>query len=576
MRWIALLVGLTVAVCACGTETIGIEEITPGLRGEWRTVVSGTDVQSFELEVLGISENFLGPGRPVIICHALDAENRLSGPVAGMSGSPVYFEGRLAGAYAAGYTWSKEQAVIAVTPIADMLEIWESPAQTAGKVRPWRAPERLGMGFGPGVQVASGPPLLSVQPLPMLAGGFSARTLELFREPLRARGLELMAAPSGSSGREDLTLQPGDPLAAVLMTGDFAVAATGTVTWRDGDKLLGFGHPFFQLGEVAIPMAGAEVVTVVRSLPLSFKLAQAGPVVGSIVQDRLTGVAGEIGPVPEMIRYGVTTTDAEGKVQAYGGELFQHEAVTPVLAAMGLLQALTETVETGQQQTAFVDGEIRLVGQEPILLREVGIGSGGALAMALRVLEDLDRLAGNPYGPVEFESITFETRLEPTWLLSSVEAIHLEAGWVRAGERITAAVRLRDYRGEVRTQRVSFELPREVGAGEKLAVLALDAAKAREFLEGEEPRVRDFDDLVTQMRERPAPDRLHLFLVREGSGLRVNGEALPSLPPSVRSLFLSPTSAAMRESLSESVLARAQLETPGPVFGSARLDFVTE
>ena len=254
-----------------------LSEIKAGMRGEWHTVVSGTRIDSFPMEVVGIVENFIGPQRPVIICKALDATNILTGPVAGMSGSPVFIDGKLIGAYAYGFLWPKEQSLFGVTPIEDMLEV-ESNYPPVFKHAGTNGLTRAEAGADPQwlatpASAASLPPLATLQsamkplPTPLFVSGVSERTLRKFAPQLAGLGLEVMQAPSGRASHNiDNDLKPGTPVAGVLMSGDFHFAGTGTVTWRKGNRILAFGHPFLQSGPAEMPMASAEILTVVQSV----------------------------------------------------------------------------------------------------------------------------------------------------------------------------------------------------------------------------------------------------------------------------------------------------------------------
>ena len=359
-----------------------LADIKPGMFGEWHTTVAGSRVDSFPMQVVGIAENFIGPQRPVIICKALDATNKLTGPVAGMSGSPVFIGGKLIGAYAYGFTWPKEQALIGVTPIESMLEVENNyppaahPAGTNGVARTESGgdPEWLVAPAGDAVSLPAPATLQSVMkplPTPLFVSGISARVLQKFSARLSALGLDVMQAPSGRASHDiDNDPKPGQPLAGVLMSGDFQLAGTGTVTWRKGNRILAFGHPFMQAGPSDMPMASAEILTVVQSVSRSFKLSNTGPIIGTIYQDRLTAIAGEIGRKPATTHFEVHLEAPGGKTRFFQGELFQNQTMSPQIAAMSLLESIYSTMETADQQTIYLESEMEIPGHAPVKLSD--------------------------------------------------------------------------------------------------------------------------------------------------------------------------------------------------------------
>ena len=384
-----------------------LSDIKPGMTGEWHTVVSGTRIDSFPMQVVGIAENFIGPQRPVIICKALDPTNIFTGPVAGMSGSPVFIAGKLIGAYAYGFTWPKQQALIGVTPIEAMLEVENGypPASqfpgTNGQVRvvatadpQWLAAPTDG---------ANLPSLATLQsamkplPTPLFVSGVSERTLKRFSPQLAALGLDVMQAPSGTVTHNiDNDLKPGSPLAGVLMSGDFHFAGTGTVTWRNGNRILAFGHPFLQSGPTEMPMASAEILTVVQSLARSFKLSNTGPVIGSIYQDRLTAIAGEIGRRVPTTHFEVQLQAPGGRERHFQAEMFQNQMFSPILSAIGLLESLYDTMESEEKQTIFMETTLEIEGHVPVKLSEAASGEDAAYLLAFRQRNLYESLLNNP------------------------------------------------------------------------------------------------------------------------------------------------------------------------------------
>ncbi len=596
---------LAPAFCAVGEDILPLSEVKPGMVGEWRTVVSGTEVESFKLEVLGVAENFTGPQRSVIICQALDARSKLIGPVAGMSGSPVYIGGKLIGAYAYGFTWPKEQAIIGVTPIEQMLEILDTYPLEASRPRRASAPASYSFtslaitggeeGAGSLMPVFSSvnpvsstggensgklkrmQTLLAPLPTPMMASGFSERALRAFRPQLEALGLDVMQAPSGTAADgSKFSLEPGSPIAAVLMSGDFNMAATGTVTYRDGDTLLAFGHPFFQLGPTRFPMAGAEIITVIQSVNQSFKLSNTGPLLGSVYQDRLTAIAGKIGELPHLIEMSITTRGVNGVVRQFSGDLFEHRSLSPIFASISLLESLYQTMESSEEQTFYLDGRVELEGYDAIVFRDVASGPEGAKSVAMSFWENYLKLVNNPYGMPVVTKIDFNIDIRDEWLLSSLKAVQVVNKRVKPGGTVDLNLSIYNYLDKPTRHSISVPIPPGLQPGEALTILVADAAGAELAETSGRGFVTSVDDIIREWNHRRSRQSIYIKLLKKAPGLILDGENLPDLPPSVQALFTSPGNNTARQFLDETTLWETKIEIPGEFRGSYQVPITLE
>lgn len=600
---LALAAGMPLGLMGAETDAgapvpryMGLEEIRPGMAGEWKTVVQGTEIVSFPIEVLGVARNFVGPRRSVIICQAVDAGNILSGPVAGMSGSPVFIEGRLVGAYAYGYLWPKEQAIIGVTPIEEMLEVVDRfpldppPSRWPGEglehpkpIASLGGPAELGWEMATGSVpsgVAEVGTLLHPLPTPLVAGGFSRRTLDAFSDHWRRLGMEMVQGPAGSwHGGDHLRaaeLEPGSAVAGVLMQGDFSIAGTGTVTWREGDRVLAFGHPFFQMGSTVLPMAAAEVITVVRSVPRSFKLSSTGPVIGSIYQDRLTAIAGRLGVSPAMPSFSVSRQGPDGVRREFRGEICQHPWLTPLLSAMALMESLDATLEVSPEQTIELRGEVGMAGLDPIRFRQIASGPGGSGQLAFSFYESLARLMDNPFGQPELESIDFQIEVRDRREQWALREVLVETPRLVPGEELVLRLRLLPFHGPEETHRVRLSLPHRLRRGDRLTVLVADGTETRRVEAAAAAPPDSIQDLARRWRESLANDRLYISLLQESPGLRVDGEALPGLPPSILSQLSAPARHQMRTEIRESLLDRQEVPLSGTYLGAYRISLTVE
>ncbi len=588
---LSLLIGLipVARILAMDPDIMPLSEVKRGMKGEWRTVVSGTAVESFELEVLGIAENFVGPRRAVIICEALDPKSKLTGPVAGMSGSPVYIDDHLVGAYAYGYTWAKEQAIIGVTPIEQMLEVLDQYPRSGNSDSP------VGLTVKTGRELNSGPDfggrmewqivegdleiekeeietLLQPLPTPLLASGFSDRVLRAFKSEFDQIGLTVLQAPTGrASDKIDLRLEPGSSVAAVLMNGDFNIAATGTVTYRNGDTVLAFGHPFFQLGPSQLPMAGAEIITVVQSVARSFKLSNTGPVIGAIYQDRLTAVAGQIGEFPPLLRVNVETRVSGGVGRKFSGELVEHPVLTPLFASVSLLQTLLETLESSEKQTFFIEGKIGFADSDPIVFDTVASGPGGAVSVAFDFKRKFENLMNNPFKIPRIESLDFDIKVKDVWLISGLKSAMVRSNRVKPGDNAELLLTLYNYHQKDSQHELSIPVPKGLKSGDLVTVLVADAEEAERVDGIGSELFASYSDIVGQWRESRSRNAIYVKLLHESEGLRFDGESMFDLPPSISALYTSPGNNIARQTLNEVTLWEAKIELPGEYRGSYRI-----
>ena len=561
-----------------------LSEIKPGMTGEWHTVVSGSRIDSFPMEVVGIAENFIGPQRPVIICKALDATNKLTGPVAGMSGSPVFINGKLIGAYAYGFLWPKDQALIGVTPIESMLEVETNYPPTAHPAGTNNLASRNAGETGADPQwlvaPASNVPDLptpaalqsAMQPLPtpLLVSGISERVLQKFSSRLSALGLDVMQAPSGRAHDIDNDLKPGTPLAGVLMSGDFDFAGTGTVTWRHGNRILAFGHPFLQSGPAEMPMASAEILTVVQSVRRSFKLSNTGPIIGTIYQDRLTAVAGEIGRKPNTTHFEVQVDAPGGKPRLFQGELFQNQMYSPILSAISLLESLYDTMESEEQQTIYLDTTLAIPGHEPVKLADAASGEDAGFPLVIRELGMYESLLNNPCEFPNVKSLTFHVRLVDGWKSSRLDSLNMDRNEAKPGTTLHAVIGLRNYRGEPSAIPVPVPIPADLRAPEvQLFVGDADAAWRMD----EPPAVppQTLDQVLDRLRLTRSHQNICVKLLETTPGVAVEGKNLPDLPPSVIAQFESPNASLQQATLHRITLWETNFPAEGTFSGQMTL-----
>ena len=583
---------LTIVLLTCylnaadkDTEIFPLEDVERGMLGEWRTVIAGTKIETFKLRVLGVQQNFAGPQRAVIICEALDDENKLSGPVAGMSGSPVYIKKKLVGAYAYGFMMSKEQAIIGVTPIEQMLEVAENYGPQELAITPTKLNQHQALGkksdstptissneSRASLKLENIQQFLKPVPTPLFVSGFSPRTLKHFEEELAEMGMDLVHAPvSGTSSKGDNfdpPLVPGAPVAGVLMDGDFSMSGVGTITWRKGNRLLGFGHPFMQEGPVHIPMAGAEVLTVVRSVSRSFKLSNVGPIKGMIYQDRLTAIAGEIGREAPCTKVTINIHPENGPKRTLRSNLFCHKGRSPTFCAMALLESINSSMDTEAEQSFEVTSTLQIDGHDPLVYYDSGTGGVGVLKAAMGLRSAFREIVDNPFETPMIREVNFDVRIRNQIDYSILKSVTLRTGnRPRGGDTVKVGLELARHKTDREVRIIEIPIPKGY-SGERLVLFIGDADSAARQDVTTSPDITGLNDILNELRLRRDNRRIFVKLLRRSNGLALQGASLPDLPASIQKIYSSDSRGDLKRSIRQTTVWETSIPVRGEFQGS--------
>lgn len=503
-----------------------IEELEPGLRGTGKTVVRGTDVESFEVEFLGVLPNAGPSGDLILIRVSGDVIDRTGGIASGMSGSPVYIGDKLVGAIGYGYDFADHRIGL-VTPIQDMVAVMDliqagGELAGAGGLGEWTGDRIQTAGSRPRLAVMAESPadaarlaaalpedvrvMVPVQ-TPVLASGFSRRALERLGKRLAPLNLVPMQGAGGSMAVDDVSLEPGSALGVQLMTGDVTLTAIGTVTYVDGNRFAAFGHPFTNLGKVDYLTTGAYIHYVVPSVSLPFKLGSATAPVGSLLQDRGAAIAGEIGPLPYMVPVSVTVHDQDrGISRTTEFSIVNDERVLVDLAISGALSALDRSLDRLGPGTSRVVFQIRGEGMPRPLVRDNMWYSGFDVAAAtlIEVLEAVDLVANNRFAPVTITRIQVVAEVEEGRWTARIEDAEPSATEVAPGESVRISVRVRPFRGEAFTEELILTVPEDASPGPVTVVVRGGGWEESSFEEDEEfeEDVQELLDENSQSLER--------------------------------------------------------------------------
>ena len=390
-----------------------LTQVQPGMRGYGMTVFRGSKPERFEVEVLGTLDGMPNPKQSIVIAMLSGPLVDRTGVFAGMSGSPVYIDGKLVGAVAYAFPFAKEP-IAGITPIKYMIDVFEEGQKEEQPRTSQRASFKTLIGQSDssaidsvqslpsarlGAQAATNAALTpyvgqTIIPIatPVSFSGVSQNVLDTFAGDLRKMGIQPIAGVGGGSSLGPMVPFNGDTLAGgasvsvQLVRGDFTIDAAGTVTYRDGERIYAFGHPFLSSGATSWPMAESSIVTVVPNLNNSFKLSAAGNLVGSINQDRSTGVYGQLGSKPRMVPVRLTVHTSRNKTEAYNFEIVSDAFLTPLLTKITMFSAITATERQIGSQTIQLSGRIAVNGQPDVLLDNSFTSPNGAALFAVNAV----------------------------------------------------------------------------------------------------------------------------------------------------------------------------------------------
>ncbi len=586
----AILSLAAVSASAAPTDILGAGELAPGMKGYGLSDLGdGKGVQRFDVEIVGLMKSY-APKQDLILARIQGADLERTGIIAGMSGSPIYIDGKLIGALAYGWPFSRD-AICGITPIQSMLDIRKAPPGPPVPIGGASARTATLLGaFGEGRFQAAFDGLLSALrpqpagaepsplPLPVSLSGLSGG--RLFGRMAETAGW--LVAPSGASaagagaasrapGTADGRLEPGSAVSAVLLSGDMVLSATGTVTWVDDDSILAFGHPFLSMGPVDMPMAHADVLTVLPSLYRSFKFSTTGPLLGTVSQDRSTGILGSFGTPPRMVPVTIKMTSDDIAAQTFRFEVAHNSMLTPILLAVAIDNVLTTLEKRAGERTIVWKSAIqtpdRTVRWDSVFsglsAREEAVGS-----MALLT----NYLMANEFRDLSIQGV--EVEINHSDRLQSARIVHVEAQKerVRPGDTVPIWVDLEDFRGGPRRVVMTAKIPVDAPPG-PLTVFVGDGNAATAYdLSLYPPDPHSLDQVLDFLARVRPPNTLNLLAYRLAPGAVVNGKPLAALPPTRAALLRDRGPGDGTPDLGHLRLQSETLEQPVPVSGSARLN----
>lgn len=548
----ALSVSLLGSVLNAQTSqpTIPVSQIHAGMRGVAYTVFQGVKPEPMDVEVLGVLRNVNGPKGDIILVRLHGQKPEYTGVVAGMSGSPVYLDGKLAGALAFRIGEFSKEPIAGVTPIADMLEINaldKSPTEEASASKP-AITNAAGKTAAPGVSssipgsVESFAQLLKPIDAPLVFNGFSEDAVRQFAPQFASAGIvPVMGAGSVSEAKQPEPLEPGSAVSAILVRGDMDIAATCTVTYIDPQRLLACGHPLLQFGSVDLPMNKAEVLATLPSPLNAFKIVNTTERAGVFVQDRHTGILGVFGKQPDMIP--VTLTIHGGSsTKEFHYEVLNNPRLSPVAMMATVFNALHGVNEFGEEITYRLNGTIDVKGFPEVGLRNMFVpadnGQPAAMAAALSLGERFGRIYDNPYNAPAVKSVNLDFDLVRERRWARLESARTDVTEARPGDQVIVETVLAPYRGERVVRQIPVKIPTSASKG-TLRILVSDG-DTLDRVNRTNPafgRKLDLASTIALLNKEHSNNRLYVSLLEADPEARVADKVMPTLPISVMNVM---------------------------------------
>jgi hypothetical protein len=519
--------------------TIPLSEIHAGMEGVAYTIFAGDEIEKMNLKVLGVLPNAMGPGASIILVELEGPKVEHSGVVAGMSGSPVYFDGRLAGAIALKMGIFSKEAIAGVTPIENMLDVSraEPAAKSASLALPAPMPGRVDIpaSLAQTMRLSPGNFLTPIQ-TPLVFSGVYPETLARFADQLGAYGMAAVQGGTAAPRPDDAHIQPGDMVSMMLLKGDMSVAAGCTVTAIVGDRVFICGHPVFGFGSVEMPMVRSRTVTTLNSELESFKILTTGSVIGTVTQDRVTAVMGHLGAGPRMIPVEVSlVTPAQEKIFHF--EVIDNAKLTPLLVGLAAYNGIVSNTAYSEGQTLQLSETIEIEGHAPVKVENLFAPSDtpapDGFFLASQVQGDFARIYTNPYEPPRVQKVRLQVTSLPERRSAIIDDAWSEKSEVKPGETLGIKVMLHPYRGAPILREVSITIPPQAARG-PLRVLVSDSGvlNRKAMLSAAGDQLPGLEQLIAVLNRERRNDRLYVTVLQPTPTLLVEDKEMPNAPVS--------------------------------------------
>ncbi len=575
------------AAATSGPKIFPVSELREGMRGTARTVFRGTKSEEFGVEILGVVPNGIGPKQDMIVGKLSGANAERTFVFAGMSGSPVYIDGKLVGAISYSFPFAKEP-ICGITPFAQMSSVMEQAIAAKTDSPPlrsfshaelnasiWRPnlggnatqnPIASGFSAESRLMVIAGQTFRPIS-TPLYFSGVTQRTLDMFAPDLMRSGIMPVAAVGGDSRItpmtpfNETTLLGGDSVVVSLARGDINLAAAGTVTLRDGEKIYAFGHPFFSLGSANLPMSESHVVTVIPNANNSFKLAVADATVGAMTQDRATAIYGNLGQAPKMLPVKIRLINSRGRANEVNFESAFDELLTPLLISIGVGNTLASQERSLGETTVEMTGEITIKGEDSIRINRRFAGSQAAALAASAPAVSLGTLLRANFDGLDITGVTLNMNAIDGSKTASLDRITVDKTQVRAGETIEISVSQRTESGKFVVQKIPVTIPTDTSPG-ALSIMIGDGSAVQQNAAITHFTPNTAAELIATINSLKRPDRLYAVITRTSTGAIIGASEMPNLPPSMLATLNNDRTAGGSKPAVNTIIAEMELK-PG-------------
>jgi hypothetical protein len=585
------------------TRYMSIDEVKPGMEGMGKTVFEGTRIDDFTVRIIGVLRNTNGPKRDLILARLDGGPLAKAGVIAGMSGSPVYINGRLIGAVSYSLGQFPSEPIAGITPIEEMIAAtaegppaaspqrpakplsaaFDLKALVANALNPVRAfassPDDVAYSGAAGLFDRGAATTLRPIATPLVATGFDARLAAPLQSYFERAGFVL--SPGGSAGQPTLAqpnppqgarLRPGDPLGVALISGDLSFGATGTVTEVDGDRVYAFGHPFYNVGPARFTMTRAYVHAVLPSLMNSLKLTSIGEAVGVIRQDRATGVAGLLGPGPRTIPVRLVLNREGRERRSFAFDVADDAMLTPLLIYTALFNTFSAQERDYGAATYALRGRIQVRGHSPVELDEIYVGDQPGVPASAAVVSPLGALITNDREPVTIEGVELTIDATERPRAATIERVWIDATSIRPGRTVPLKIHLRTWRGDDQIETLPIPIP--LNAEDGLSLLVSDGPRMAQWEQREgRPAIAPdtVDGLITRLNDARHANRIYVRLMGRGGGAIVASEAMPGLPASVLAVMDGDRAGGSGAGMQQTTIGSWEIRLPLAISGQRTL-----
>lgn len=576
MKKFLFIVLLTVlSATLLSTGIMEYSKLKPGMEGEGRTIFKGTNIETFEFRILGFLDNF-SPGKNLIIAELKSPELNEIGVIAGMSGSPVYIDGKIIGAVSYGFSFSKKP-IAGITPIEDILKVsdYSSPSYSIDisdikiefdKKNISRIAERVKNEILGRINASS---MNDVSPIKLISTSKGINhSIQSYLKPLISPAPRIKVEKEfAKSKKKNFDIKAADAVSIPLVRGDFEYSSSGTVTYVTGNKIYMFGHPFFNLGKVSFPIHRAEVISVVPSYQESFKLSSTKNMIGTMTQDRFSAVSGELGKTPYMIPMQIFFKNRNKKFKL---EIVDHPLLTPALIQTSIANVFLTEIQQYGFNSIKIDGKVFIENEKNIIINDLFSGGNSYNEFADLMLAINFFLMNNKEKEIRIQKIDFNVEVSESVKRATIENVLINNKEFRPGELIDINILIRNERGKLTTEKIKIKAP-NLKKGSSFQLLVSDKKGISKF-EAKNIKSSFFpstlSSLIRAINNIRKNNRIYIKLVSPEKGLFVKGHEYSSLPSGLRNMFIFNTKSEDQSTIKNSTITEYQLEVPSIISGS--------